>query len=45
VQVGTGNYLDPSLAGIVADGIVAYCTRYGVPRVSDLVGALEVPAV
>jgi dihydroorotate dehydrogenase (NAD+) catalytic subunit len=45
VQVGTGNYLDPSLAGIVADGIVAYCTRYGVPRVSDLVGALEVPSV
>lgn len=41
VQVGTQNYLDPSVAGAIADGIEAYCARHGVRRVADLVGALE----
>jgi len=44
VQVGTSNYLDPGVAGTVADGLVAYLERHGVPRVADLVGALEIPA-
>jgi dihydroorotate dehydrogenase (NAD+) catalytic subunit len=44
VQVGTGNYLNPGLAGEVADGIVDYAARHGFARVSELVGALEVPA-
>ena len=42
VQVGTGNYLNPGLAGEVADGIAAYAVRHGFARVSELVGALEV---
>ena len=41
VQVGTQNYLEPSAAGAVVDGIRAYCARHGVRRVADLVGALE----
>jgi dihydroorotate dehydrogenase (NAD+) catalytic subunit len=41
VQVGTANYLDPGVAGDVADGIRAYAARHGFPRVSDLVGALD----
>jgi dihydroorotate dehydrogenase (NAD+) catalytic subunit len=42
VQVGTANYLNPAIAGEVADGIVAYAARHGFARVADLVGALEI---
>ncbi len=41
VQVGTSNYLDPGVAGQIADGIAAYAARHGVARLTDLVGALE----
>ncbi len=44
VQVGTGNYLNPALAGEVADGVAAYAARHGFARVSDLTGALEIPS-
>jgi dihydroorotate dehydrogenase (NAD+) catalytic subunit len=40
VQVGTLNYLEPSIAGDVADGIAAWAADHGVERVSDLVGEL-----
>jgi dihydroorotate dehydrogenase (NAD+) catalytic subunit len=43
VQVGTQNYLDPQVAGAVAEGVVAYCARHHIRRVADLVGALETP--
>jgi dihydroorotate dehydrogenase (NAD+) catalytic subunit len=43
VQVGTANYLDPAVAGAVAQGIAAYAARHGFARVRDLVGALELP--
>jgi len=43
VQVGTANYLDPTAARRVADGVVAYAARHGVAKVRDLVGALEHP--
>jgi dihydroorotate dehydrogenase (NAD+) catalytic subunit len=43
IQIGTGNYLDPTLAGRVVDGIEAYLAGNGIARVSDLVGALEIP--
>lgn len=41
VQVGTSNYLNPAIAGEVADGISSYAERHGFARVTDLVGALE----
>lgn len=41
VQVGTLNYIEPGLAGDVADGIADYAARHGFSRVSDLTGALE----
>jgi dihydroorotate dehydrogenase (NAD+) catalytic subunit len=44
VQVGTQNYLDPTAAASIADGIAAYAARHGFPRVRDLIGALELPA-
>jgi dihydroorotate dehydrogenase (NAD+) catalytic subunit len=43
VQVGTSNYLNPAVAGEVADGLVAWAERHGVGRLADLVGALEMP--
>ena len=43
VQVGTSNFLNPAAAGAVVDGIEAYLERNGIPRASDLVGALELP--
>jgi dihydroorotate dehydrogenase (NAD+) catalytic subunit len=42
VQVGTANFVDPTSCMRVLDGVVAYCARHGVGRVSDLSGALEV---
>ncbi len=42
VAVGTANFVDPTATVRVLDGIVEYCHRYGVERVSDLVGAMEV---
>ncbi len=41
VQVGTANYLNPLVAGEIADGIETWCRAHGVARVADLVGALE----
>jgi len=43
VQVGTANYLNPTATVDVAAGIAAYLQRCGLRRVSDLVGALELP--
>ena len=43
VQVGTLNYLDPSVAERIAGGIADYARRHGFARVADLTGALEAP--
>jgi len=43
VQVGTANYLNPRATVDVVAGIAAYLQRCGLRRVSDLVGALELP--
>jgi len=43
VQVGTQNYLDPTRAQAIAEGIAAYAARHGFARVADLTGALEDP--
>lgn len=43
VQVGTANYLDPTVSGRIVEGVAAYAERHGFARVSDLVGALELP--
>lgn len=42
IQVGTANFIDPGVAGTIADGLVAYCERQGVKAVRDLTGALLV---
>ena len=43
VQVGTANFLNPTAAAEVAEGIEGYCTRHGVERVSDLIGTVDFP--
>jgi dihydroorotate dehydrogenase (NAD+) catalytic subunit len=43
IQVGTSNYLQPAIAGVIADGIAAYAARHGFSRVSDLTGKLDFP--
>jgi dihydroorotate dehydrogenase (NAD+) catalytic subunit len=41
VAVGTANFVDPTATTRVLDGLLEYCTRHEVSRVSDLVGALS----
>jgi dihydroorotate dehydrogenase (NAD+) catalytic subunit len=41
VQVGTANYLNPSIAGDIVDGLQVWCEDHGIKCVSELVGVLE----
>jgi dihydroorotate dehydrogenase (NAD+) catalytic subunit len=41
VQVGTANFVDPTAALRVVDGITEYCHEHGIERASSLIGALE----
>ena len=41
VQIGTSNFVDPTVSLKVIDGIAAYCERHGFHHASELVGALE----
>ena len=41
VAVGTANFVDPTSAIRVLDGIAEYCREHGIGRVTELVGALE----
>ena len=42
IEIGTANFIDPTITVKVAQGIVEYCERHGIKNVSDLTGALEV---
>lgn len=41
VQIGTANFVDPTVSVKVIDGIADYLDRHGFKSVSDIVGALE----
>ena len=41
IEVGTANFIDPSVTMKVVEGIEAYLERHGFPAVSDVIGALE----
>lgn len=41
VQIGTSNFVDPTVSLKVIDGIAAYCERHGFHHASELVGELE----
>ena len=42
IQVGTANFINPSVAEEIVDGINKYCDRQGVKQVSELIGAMRV---
>jgi len=41
IQVGTANFINPSVAEEIVDGINEYCDRQGVKEVKELIGALR----
>lgn len=42
IQIGTYNFIDPTISVKVAEGINDYCNRHGFASVKDIIGALEV---
>lgn len=42
VQIGTYNFVDPTISVKVIEGIDDYCNRHGFHSVKELIGALEV---
>ena len=42
IQIGTANFIDPSISEKVVDGIEDYLARHGFNSVEDIIGALEV---
>lgn len=43
VEVGTYNFVDPSVTTQIVDGIENYMHRHGFTDVQDLIGALQIP--
>ena len=43
VEVGTYNFVDPSVATQIVDGIEDYMHRHGFTDIQDLIGALQIP--
>ena len=41
IQIGTANFIDPSISEKVIDGIADYLQRHGFNSVQDIIGALE----
>ena len=42
IQIGTANFIDPSISEKVVDGIADYLQRHGFNSVQDIIGALQV---
>jgi dihydroorotate dehydrogenase (NAD+) catalytic subunit len=42
IQIGTANYIDPSVSIKILEGIEEYCVRQGVSSVNELVGAIKI---
>ena len=43
VEVGTYNFVDPSVTTQIVDGIEEYMRRHGFTDIQDLIGALQIP--
>lgn len=41
VQVGTANYIDPSIGEKIVGGLNSYCEENGIDKIEDLVGTLK----
>ena len=42
IQIGTANFIDPSISEKIIDGIAEYLERHGFNSVQEIIGALEV---
>lgn len=42
IQVGTANFVDPSVSGQIVDGLSAYMQRHNIEKITDIIGALNV---
>jgi dihydroorotate dehydrogenase (NAD+) catalytic subunit len=42
VQIGTANFIDPTVTIKVIDGINDYLIRHKIESVTDIIGALEI---
>ena len=42
IQIGTANFIDPSISEKVVDGIAEYLQRHGFNSVQEIIGALQV---
>ena len=42
IQVGTANFIDPTITVKIIDGIEEYLNRHGYASVTDIIGAMEV---
>jgi dihydroorotate dehydrogenase (NAD+) catalytic subunit len=42
VQVGTANFIDPSISEKIVKGIDEYCERHKIQKVGELIGALKI---
>lgn len=40
VQIGTANFVDPTVTLRVVDGLADYCRRHGVDRITDFIGII-----
>jgi dihydroorotate dehydrogenase (NAD+) catalytic subunit len=40
IEVGTANFIDPTVTMKIVDGIEEYMRRHGVSDVNDLIGAM-----
>ncbi|MDI3520575.1 MAG: dihydroorotate dehydrogenase catalytic subunit [Anaerophaga sp.] len=42
IQVGTANFVDPSVSGRMVDGLTAYMQRHNIEKITDIIGALDI---
>ena len=42
IQIGTANFIDPTITLKVTNGINNYLDRHGYKSVTDIIGALEI---
>jgi dihydroorotate dehydrogenase (NAD+) catalytic subunit len=42
IQIGTANFIDPTITAKVIDGIDDYLNRHGYSSINDIIGAMEV---
>ncbi len=41
IEVGTANFIDPAVTVKIVDEINDYCTRHGIDKITDLIGAIN----